>query len=207
MMEVVMKLARILVCGRFVCAVALTTALALACPTADAAPIDGSANLGAVGATQNGADITASTVFTPVSFTDLAFTMGPNALVMTGVDLDFLGMPVTFVTTSSLDINDGTAFTFTSVNGDFVTNTFDMDTSALAEGFLHFTLTGTFTPKGALAAEDPANAELRISLNQSGGALSWGSSMVASGPPIPEPMTVSILALGGVALLRRRRRA
>ncbi len=68
----------------------------------------------------------------------------------------------------------------------FTTATDDIGTLALARVTLQKTATGTWA---FLATADPAE----------------GPRVQASGPIIPEPATLSLLALGGLAAIRRRR--
>jgi hypothetical protein len=66
-------------------------------------------------------------------------------------------------------------------------------------GLLHVSLTGTFTPDFGGFTASPGTAEL--SVNQSGGSVTGGLTFAVT----PEPATLSLLALGGLAMLRRRR--
>jgi hypothetical protein len=175
--------------------------------TVQATPIEGSTSLVAYGATQDAATIDLSTVFTPHAIIGVDLNLfvpifGANALTMVEGSDDFLGMPFTFIAADSLDINNGLDWTFASDQGDWETLTFDMSNGNVADGYIDFLLTGTFTPKGTLAGFDPAPAELRISLNQTGSTLNWASTMNM----VPEPMTMSLLAIGGLAILKRRTR-
>ncbi|MDP6634476.1 MAG: PEP-CTERM sorting domain-containing protein [Phycisphaerae bacterium] len=197
-----MNLARILVNNRFFCALTLTIALTLAGGTAQATPIDGSIAVGAYATVIDGPDLASSTLFTPLA-------PAPATMYYFGGTGDLAGIPALAPVTASgpLDITDPLVWTFSSPEGTWTTETFSIDVSELAGGYLDFFLTGVFTPAGPLAGLEPASAELRISLNQGGPVVSWGGSMTMTGPVIPEPMTMSILGVGGLALLRRRRRS
>jgi hypothetical protein len=95
-------------------------------------------------------------------------------------------------------------WTFTIDEGSWTTDTLVNIDPGASNGFLHFMLTGVFTPDpgGSLAAFEPTVAEMRISLTQSGSAVSWSGTMNM----VPEPMTMSVLGFGSFALLGRRRR-
>ncbi|MBL7218947.1 MAG: PEP-CTERM sorting domain-containing protein [Phycisphaerae bacterium] len=213
-----MRPSRILGSGCLCCALTLVLVLTLTVGTAQGTMINGSIAISANWATQDQATLASSTIFTPYAITGFTtgLTFGPNALTMIGAggggSGDFAALPFTLISTAPapsppgvpapLDINNGTAWAFTSANGDWTTSTFLNIDPAATNGYLDFLLTGTFTPKGALAGFDPTPAEMRISLNQTGSTVNWTSTMNM----IPEPMTASLLAIGGFALLRRRRR-
>jgi hypothetical protein len=204
-MEAVMTLARIIVRRRIVCALTLALALTLAAGTAHAVPVpvDGSIIVSAFSTSMNGLDLASSTQFTPLSPAPLTMFMFSGTGDLTAIT------DMTIATASGpLDTNTPIPWTFSTPEGTWETVTFDMDISDLGTGYLDFFLTGTYTPDGAgpLAHLAPASAELRISLNQSGPVVSWGGSMTMTGPVIPEPATMSLLGLGGLALLRRKRR-
>jgi len=205
-----MKTARNIVRRRIACALALVVSLALVGQTAQAVPVpvDGSITLGAHGATQDAATLDLSTEFHPYAIT--GWTTVPiftdDRLTMFDGSDDFAGLPFTLITTTALLPADFTSFAFTSDEGDWVTTSGSIITSS--SDFLDILLIGEFTPKGTLADAGlaPAAGELRIQMNQSGTSVGWTSTMVMTGPIIPEPMTMSILGLGGVVLLKRRRR-
>jgi len=201
-----MKLSEMLARGRFLCVPMLIITLTLAAGPAQATPIDGSIVLNASGASQDGANLAVSTLFTPEAITDWA--AGPvftaNRLTMDDGSGDFAGLPYTLITADTLDTADLEAWTFTSSEGSWVTITGSIVTSNA--DFLEVLLTGTFTPVGTLSSSDPAAGEVLISLNQAGTSVGWTSTMNMTGPPIPEPMTMSILGMGGLAIFRRRRR-
>ena len=206
-----MKLSRFPRGGRLFCAISLVLALTLAGGTAQGTPIDGSIAISANWATQDGASLDLSDVFTPYAMTGFDMTLfqpifGPGLTMGGGGRTDdFATLPFTIITAGPLDITDPAtplAWTFTSVNGSWTTATFLNIDPAATNGYLDFLLTGTFTPAGALAGFAPTPAEMRISLNQTGATVNWTSTMNM----IPEPMTMSLLAIGGLAMLRRRRR-
>ncbi|MDP6045146.1 MAG: PEP-CTERM sorting domain-containing protein [Phycisphaerae bacterium] len=177
--------------------------------TAQGDPIEGSTSLSAQWATINGPDLASSTIFTPWAMTGFdpglgQFTFGPGALTMVGGSGDFTTMPFDFVTADPLDINNGVGWTFSSLTGDWTTDSFTMDDSQVDDGYIDFFLTGIFAPNpnGALAPFEPSIAEMRISLNRTGSSVSWTSTMNMT----PEPATMSLLGLASLALLRRRRR-
>jgi hypothetical protein len=180
-MEVDMKLSGILGNGRLFFALMLIVALTLAAGSARGDMIEGAINVGAYEAEMDGSDLASSTIFTP-------FAPTPGTIFLAGGTGDMAGLAFVPGAAGPLDIDDPSSWTFGSGEGAWTTSTFTPD------------------PGGSLAGFDPTAAEMRISLNQSGSALSWGGTMSMDGPVIPEPMTMSILGLGGLALLRRRSR-
>ena len=210
-----MRSTRIYGSGCLCCAMVLVLCLAggTAQGTVIQTQLDGSIAVSAMSATQNAASLDLSTLFTPTTITSFAPTFG-TGLTMVGNGGggigDFETLPFTFITAGGLDTSTqatAEAWTFSSTNGDWATSTFT--TVSSSANYIDFLLTGIFTPKGALLATtnaDPTLAELRISLNQSGGTVNWTSTMMMTSDPIPEPATLSLLAIGGLALLRKRRK-
>jgi len=206
MMEVVMKLIRILLHRRFACALGLSVILALSLGTAQATPldpIDGSIIVSAFGTGLNGVDLPSSTQFTPLS-------PAPNTMFMfTGTgDLAIISDLTIATASGPLDINTPLPWAFSTPEGTWTTLTSNVDNSNVGDGYIDFFLIGMYTPNpaGSLSGFGPASGEMRISLNQTGPVVSWGGTMTMTGPVIPEPMTMSILGLGGLAILGRRRR-
>ena len=199
-----MRPSRILESGCLCCALVLV--LGFTGGTAQATMIEGSSIVSAFMVSQNGADLASSTLFTPIGPT------GGGSLYMYGGVDDFALLPAPPAlipcTAPTLDITDGTSWEFTCTGeGKWETTEFTIVTSTT--NYLDLLLTGTFTPdpSGLLkdsfgAPLDPTPGTLRISLNQSGPIVGWTGTMTM----VPEPMTMSLLAVGGLALLRRRRR-
>jgi len=179
---------------------ALTLTFALPGQAARGDMIEGSIVISALWADMDEPDISDAAVFTPTIFTS-------GTMTLAGGDGDFAGLDVVPAITDPLDITDPTAWTFTSDLGSWTTTSFLNTDPSAANGFLAFQLTGVFAPNpnGLLAAFEPSPANMRISLTQSGSTprASWGGSMSM----IPEPMTATILGVGCLAILRRRRGA
>ncbi|MCP4376018.1 MAG: PEP-CTERM sorting domain-containing protein [bacterium] len=193
-----MELSRLIGSGRILYTLTLVLVFALAGGTAQAGitQIEGSINVGGYWATQNAADLATSTIFTPYAPTAGTLYMA------NGLD-HFSTVPdLTIATAGALDTTDGTAWGFTSTEGDWTTTTFSIVSSTT--NYLELLLTGTFTPNGTgtLAGYAANGGDMRISLTQSGTSVSWGGTMNMT----PEPMTMSLLGLGSLALIRRRRR-
>ncbi len=186
-----MKLARILA------VLGLILTLTLTATTARGDMIEGSIIISAYWAEMDDADLESSTVFTP-----FAPTWG--TIYLAGGTDDLVGLTFAPARADPLDINNPTTWTFDRPEGSWATDSFVNIYPAASNGFLSFFLTGTFTPspKNSLSGFDPTPAEIRISLNQSGSRASWGGTM----DMVPEPMSMSALAMGALALLRRRRR-
>jgi hypothetical protein len=198
-----MKLTRTLTRGRFVCALMLTLTLAFSGASAQADMLEGSIAVSAYWADINGPDLASSTLFTP-------FAPDEGTLYEAGGTNDFANLIfVPMNRADPLNLNDPLAWTFNGSEGSWTTDTFvNIDPGTAANGYLDFYLTGIFTPDlgGSLAGFEPTKAEMRISLNHSGSTTSWAGTMNMTGPPIPEPMTMSLLGLGGLTMLFRRRR-
>jgi hypothetical protein len=192
MMEVKMKLTWSLA------ALILVLTLSLVAETASGDMIEGSIVISAYWAEIDGADLASSSVFTP-------FTPTSGTIYLAGGTDDLIGLTFAPARADPLDINDPTTWTFDRPEGSWTTSSFvNIDPATGGEGYLDFFLTGIFTPAagGSLSDFDPTPAEIRISLNQSGPRTSWGGTMNM----VPEPMSMIMLSLGGMALLRRPKR-
>jgi hypothetical protein len=192
MMEIKMKLAWSLT------ALMLILTLSLAAETASGDMIEGSIILSAYWAEIDGSDLASSSVFTP-------FTPTSNTIYLAGGTDDLADLTFAPARADPLDINAPTTWTFDRPEGSWTTSSFvNIAPASAAQGYLDFFLTGIFTPAagGSLSVFDPTPAEIRISLNQSGPRTSWGGTMNM----VPEPMSMIILSLGGMAMLRRPKR-
>tara|TARA_B100000809_G_scaffold154910_1_gene152192 strand:+ start:120 stop:773 length:654 start_codon:yes stop_codon:yes gene_type:complete len=140
-------------------------------------------------------------------------TDGNNTLVVNGgnsgtvTSVDLLANASTTYTT----VNVGDVFTYSwdyRPNGtnktfkfevDFGNGPVELDSVTAAVATSYQTMTGTYT---ALAA-DATGGELAVVLSQEG--HSWTDNAQLSVEAVPEPTSMSLLALSGLALLRRRR--
>ena len=177
---------------------AIILTLTLSAGTAQGDMIEGTGAIGAYWTEINGINLTSSSIFTP-------FAPAPATMYLTGRTGDLAGVGVLTGPAEPLNINTPTLWTFSNSEGNWSTSSFvNVNPSAAAGGFLEFILTGVFTPNstGPLAGFDPTPAELRIALNHSGASTSWSGTMSM----VPEPMSMSILALGAMTLLARRSR-
>jgi MYXO-CTERM domain-containing protein len=183
----------------------LATALAVASTmSASAALVSGSLPFAGFGVTQNNTNLSTSTVFTP---TTLLSDFGTGDLAVIPVLTP--GGP------GVLDLNDLGSYTFTfGTWGTFDASNTPGDTVVVSQSanFLDVYLLGTFTPGASLLVVDPTYeatpTSVRLSLNQSGDAVSYAGTLTAPPANIPEP-SATALGLTGLAtiLLVRRRRA
>lgn len=182
---------------------------------AAAAPLNGSLVLTTVSSTINGTDLADSTLITPTGFifnptpppTVILVTPG----VVTGVGAgDYAAVPfLTFGTGGVVDLLNINSFGLI----------FDADVGAFAASvgqiisqstnFLDVLYTGTFFPgpTGPLASFEPSPTSVRVSLNYSGGSVSYAATLAS--PPeefIPEPGTYVLIGAGLLSLFAVRRR-
>ncbi|MBT3200494.1 MAG: PEP-CTERM sorting domain-containing protein [Phycisphaerales bacterium] len=201
-----MKTARNIVRRRLVCALMLALTLTLAGSIAQAAPINyinGSINLNTYWATINGPDLTTSTQFT-------AFAPAPDTLFLAGGLGDFAPVAYAPANTTPLDTTAPLTWTF-NAPGVGIWTTFSLVTidPTPSDGFIEFFLTGAFTPdpNGSLNNFAPSNGEMRLSLTKTGPSVSMSGTLMTDGTDVPEPATMSMLAIGALAMLKRRRRS
>ncbi|MBT3200495.1 MAG: hypothetical protein HN350_11315 [Phycisphaerales bacterium] len=160
--------------------------------------IEGSGTIGAYWAEIDGLNLASSSIFTP-------FAPAPATMYLVGKSGDLAGVGVLTGPAAPLDINTPTLWTFSNSEGDWSTSSFvNVNPAAAPGGYLEFLLTGVFTPKstGTLFGFDPTPARLRIALNHGGASTSWSGTMNM----VPEPMSMSILALGAMTILKPKRR-
>jgi hypothetical protein len=162
-----------------------------------ASEITGSLAFGVVGLTQNGSDLSTSTMFTAVSTRtqDLGhgdFSVVPLSSVFSGFNLD--------LTT----ISSGGGFTFSNSSfGDFAASSGSIITQMPM--FLNVNLIGTYTPAGMLSGFGPSMADVHLSFTMTGTALSGSYTLTTL--PIPEGGTITLLGSGVLAfaaVLRRK---
>jgi hypothetical protein len=156
-----------------------------------ASPINGSDPFAGFGASQNGADLSVSTIITD------------SAALTSGAGLgDFSPIPeFANFGPSTLNLTNFAAFTLNNaIYGSFATTSGSIITQT--PDFLDVVLDGLYTPGPGLAAGlDPTVSSLRISINVSGGSLSeaitLNSPALQSQSNVPEPGTGVLLLLGG----------
>ena len=185
-----------------VAGLALTLLLA---PSASASPITGSMSMAGIGVAHVGIDLT-----DPLSMVTSADTL------TTGVGIgDFLPVPIaTSFGPFSLDVSTlgaGGGFTLTNGYGTFVAAS-GVVIPPNTTSFLNVRLLGTFAPGALLLAGDPTltpgPAGVNLAITESGGSHS--ASLTLSAPPVPEPGSLSLVAIGlgllGLGGFRRQRR-
>jgi hypothetical protein len=174
----------------------------LALGTAKANGIIGSIPFGGIGVTENGTDLSNSSVINAAFYQ--TSNVGAN-------DYSVVPILTLFTEGAGLDLTNLSAFTFTNATyGTFVANgAGDMIVTQTAN-FLDVYLRGTFTPAagGPLAGFDPTDTSFRISFTQSGTSISGSGTLTSPAvPPVPEPTTMTLLgsALVGLGLAGRKR--
>ena len=169
--------------------------------SAQAAELAGDMALSGLGMTQNGADLSVSTVIHAAS------------LIVTNTGSgDYAAVPANALFTNGsgvdLNLNNLSAFTFSNSSwGTFVADGANNQVVQRSSAFLSVYLTGTFTGAGALASFDPSRTSLHISVNQSGLAIAEGITLNSPPAAVPEPSTYACAAIasGLLGLISRRR--
>jgi len=172
-------------------------------------PIIGSLPLNGGGLTQNGADLSVSTMISSTSLVNLSLGSGDYAFIPL---LTNFGAATLDYTSNATLAN----FSFSSpVWGSFVgsVNPANQIVQKTAE-FLDVFIIGTFTPgsNAGWAGKDPTQSSLRFSINQSGSSISEAITLnsPALPPPgggVPEPATAALIgsALIAVGLISKKR--
>uniref|UniRef100_Q01RG6 Ice-binding protein C-terminal domain-containing protein n=1 Tax=Solibacter usitatus (strain Ellin6076) TaxID=234267 RepID=Q01RG6_SOLUE len=172
-----------------------------------ASPINGSLPLNGGNLTQNGTDLSLSTMISATLTTNLSTGSGDYAFIPFGTNFG----PTTLNYTSNATLS---TFTF----GNAVWGTFVASANPANEvvqktaNFLDVFIIGTFTPgtNAGWAGKDPTQSSLRFSINQSGSSISEAitlNSPATPPPAVPEPQTMALIgsALAGLAFVSRKR--
>ena len=163
-----------------------------------AAQVNGSLPFAIFGLSQNGADLSVSTLINGTSTPTSNTGTGDYSVIGSGVNFGLF----------ALDLTNLPAFSLTNA----IYGSFDASSGVVLQknkNFLDVYLLGVFTPvSGALPGDPSAGpTSLRISINQSGTSL--GGGITLSSPPLgaPEPVSMILLGSGLVAfgLIRRKR--
>jgi hypothetical protein len=175
----------------------LTLFLAASSRPSDAAPITGSLDVSGVNLMIDGANLAVSTLITGSDMVTTA-SFGDLGGVPDGTNFG----PLALDTTDLL-----AAFTFSNATyGSFAATSAAIGTQNA--NLLTVVFLGTFTPGLGLSELDPTPVQLDVIVELLAGepaaALDMRLSLRPLGPAVPEPATLGLLALGGLALARRR---
>lgn len=151
-----------------------------------------------------------------ISPIDVGSTLTVTGLAASGsVTGDFTGLtPTVLSTVSPFVATNGSAFSFTSVFGDFTGTVSNVVASGPTSNrsLVAYAL-GTFTPLGTFASYDPGAASLTFSFTQNNqgeeaGAIQGGFTLSTPPAGVPEPaswaMLITGFGLSGYAMRRRR---
>lgn len=172
------------------------TLIAATIASAQATQIDGSFTVAPDQASVNGSSLATSTVFTPI-IPGFYGGIGDFSGLSDGMD----------ITSSVLDLNDLTSYTFSGVGiGTWTTTAGSY--AFIGTNILGVVLEGVFTPD--FGGYDPTPAVQVISLTQAGRSYSWSATVntIPDSTPseVPEPLDAALVAGGlvGIGLLRRK---
>lgn len=169
--------------------VLFTLLLFVAVAPVKATDINGSLPFSPLGVSQNGTDLSNSTIITSAAIITSSVGSG---------DFAGIGVGTSFGSNIDLDLNSLSTFTISNANwGTFVANGVGNQILEQSANFLSVYLRGTFTGAGTLAGFSPTDTSLRVSVNQSGQSLSAAMTMSSPAVPVPEP---SQIALAGIAV-------
>jgi hypothetical protein len=165
--------------------------------SASAAPFIGTLETIAIDLAMDGADLATSTL---VSGSDMLVSSSSGDLTAIPDGTGF--GPLTLDLTDLL-----AAFTFAHASfGSFVPTSAVVTTQTAS--LLDVSFLGIFTPGAGLAGFDPTSVLIDVALSFSGaegGVLDGTVRLTSTDAAVPEPGVAAMLALGAVALLRRRR--
>jgi hypothetical protein len=181
------------------------SAILLVPSVSNAIPIVGSLPLNGAMVSQNGTDLSNSTMIIALNLLNLSLGTGNYSFIPMNTSFGPATLNYTSMATLAL-------FSFTSPTGFGSFQATANPQNAIitkTASFLDVFIIGTFTPGPAWPAGfDPSAASLRFSVNQSGLSISEAITLNSPPvPPVPEPSTLVLIggALVGVALIARRR--
>ena len=177
----------------------LTLLLTVATGLMHASAINGSVPFSGLGASQDKADLSLSTMLWDTNSITSGVGLGDFFLIP--INTDFGPFSLNLLTIGGgggFLITNATYGTFTASFGQIITRSKD---------FLDVYLEGMYAPNPGMPGKDPTETSLRLAFTQSGQSLSVSGTMNSPPAVIPEPGTLSLLGSGVLSLaavLRRK---
>jgi hypothetical protein len=165
--------------------------LTLASVSAQAATIQGSLSLSGFQVTQNGADLSTSTLVFATATKYAGTATGDFSPINASATPDFSGNTIILANLNSFSFASALFGSF-NVVGAGSGATILAHTSTLLDIFF----VGTYTPGTGLSPATAGLASARVTINMNGGALSEAITLQAPPATVPEPASIAMAGLG-----------